>query len=151
MPKLHLDLKALREYDEDALDLLFRNIANSWHRRLKGEEVNYMYENGITIIPIGDGFHSRSELNYAFFYYKISKSLPLKLTIKCHTSTGSPHRDVIRYGGIDNLIVSGNLVNGRFSSFSSTWVKTLSQQTYRYSLGVFINEMILNLYKVKKI
>ena len=150
MSLLHLNLKALREYQENALGSILDTVANLRRKNLEREEVLSIYKNGILISLTGDGLINAPALNYAFFYYKGSKGLPLKISIRCFTSRGSSHSEVIQSGGFDRLIVAGTLSNGGFSSLSTTWLTEVPQESGRYYLGLFLNDLILSCYNIER-
>ena len=150
MPYTHLDLTKLRKYDENALCLLFDTIARLWKRALKSVEISRIYREGIKIIFTGDGFHPSPELNYACFYLKASKNLPLKMTVRCFASTNTSHKEIALSDDTERLIVAGIVTNCSFNSFSSTWLTQVNRNSAHYYLGAYLNNMLLRIYNIKK-
>lgn len=147
---MHLDLTKVREYDENALCLLFETIARLWKRELKSVAISRIYREGIKIIFSGEGFRAAPELNYACFYIKASTKLPLKLTVRCFTSINSSHKEIMHSDEIERLIVAGIITNGNFSSFSSSWLTQVNRESAGYYLGAYLNNMLLRIYDIKK-
>ncbi len=108
-----------------------------------------MYNEGIKIIFTGDGFRRAADLNYACFYAKASKNLPLKLTVRSYTSLGGSHRDIMLSDNIERLIVAGIITNDHFSSFSSSWLTHVKPNSPRYHLGAYLNRLLLRNHAVK--
>jgi hypothetical protein len=149
MPYAHLNLQQLRAYDENALGLLFDTVAGLLKRELTSAEIIRMYNEGVNIVFTGDGFHRAVNLNYACFYAKASKSLPLKLTVRSYTSLGGSHRDIMLSDNIRRLIVAGIITNDHFSSFSSSWVTHVRPNSPRYNLGAYLNRLLLRNHAAK--
>ncbi len=146
----HLDLKALRRLDERALEELFRIVARSWGRRLSDEEVRRIYHEGVRISVTGSGLFHAPELNYGLFIARISRSLPLRLSVRCVSGNGLAHSAILRHRDRDSIIAVGSLVRGAFAGLSSTWIVRESRQSGRYSLGVFINNAVLAHYRIPR-
>ncbi len=150
MPLLHLNLRALIEYQETALVSILDTVADLRRKSLEKEEVLSIYKNGIQISLTGAGLINVPALNYALFYNKGSKRLPSKIHIRCFISRGSSHSEVIQSDSFDRLIVAGTLLNGGFSSLSTTWQTEVLHDSGRYYLGLFLNDLILSCYNIKR-
>ena len=148
MPYVHLDVKSLHHFNKEALGLLYSRIAQLWQRELSREEVRRIYEEGASLIITGDAFYSTPELNYACFFEKAARRLPLKLTVRCFASISSTHNEIVHSSAIDRLIVAGILIRGKFDSYSSSWRKVAPIDSGEYYLGSFINTLILRYYAV---
>ena len=119
MAQSFLDTQAFRKYDEKALGVLYRGIADLRNKVLSREEVLNIYTEGVVIVFSGHGFSQAPELNYALFYSKVSARLPMILTLKCFTARSQSHAEVIQNGDADKLIVAGTLHNRKFSGRAS--------------------------------
>ena len=119
-------------------------------RNLTRPDVLRIYEEGLTIQFTGDGFHSAPELNYACFFVKVSKALPLIVTARCYTSRATSHQDIVHADDIGNLIVAGIITNCRFTSFSSTWLSMVIKNSPPYFFGKYLNDLLLDVYKLTK-
>lgn len=145
-----VDTQALRKYDEKALGMLFRAIADLRGRRLSREEVFSIYDEGVVVVFAGHALNHAPELNYAIFYSKASNRLPVILTVKCFTARSQSHEEVIRYGDRERLIVAGTLRNRRFSSISTTWMKGIERDSGQYTLGMYLNDLLLDYYNIQR-
>jgi hypothetical protein len=149
MPYLQLDMSAVREYDEGALGVLYRDIADLRRGRLNQHEVRSIYQDGISVVLTGHGLSRASELNYALFYARANSSLPAVLTLVCVAGSGQSHAEVIQQGNLERLIVAGTLNHGRFSGVSTTWLKLAHPGSGKHALGMFMNDLLLGVYHVK--
>ena len=141
-----MDLEKLRCYDEGALGHLFCIVEQLWNRKLSPEEVSRIYREGITVVFMGNGFHSALEMNYACFYAKANRRLPLKISVRCFASANTSHKEIIHFDDINRLIVAGIISNGVFRSFSSTWLTHVNPESARCRLGSYLNEILLRSY-----
>jgi hypothetical protein len=148
MPYLQLDLSTVRDYDENALGALFRDIADLRGARLTPEEVRSMYRDGIVVTLTGHGLGPAAELNYALYYRRISSSLPAVLTLVCHVGSGQSHDEILRQDRPERLIVAGTLNNGSFAGTSTTWTKQARPGSGKHALGVFMNGLLLAAYNI---
>jgi hypothetical protein len=148
MPYLQLDLPTLRDYDETALGVLYRDIAILRGTRLTPSEVRGMYATGITVALAGHGLGPAPELNYALYYRRMSSSLPAVLTLACYTGSGQSHDEILRQDRPERLVVAGTLNSGSFSGVSTTWLKLIRPGSGRHSLGVFMNGLLLGAYNI---
>ena len=150
MPSVHMDLQALRRVDENALQELYNLIARSWGRRLSAEEVRRIYQEGIRLTLTGGGLYHAPELNYALFVTRISRALPLRWTIRCVSGNGFAHSAILQRDDRARLIAAGSVVHGSFAGLSSTWIVHESRGAGRYSLGLFVNEAVLDCYQIPR-
>ncbi len=150
MPAIHLDLKALRRFDERALEELFKIVERSWGRRLTDDEVRRIYEEGVRVTVTGGGLYSAPELNYGLFIASISRELPLRWTAHCLSGNGLAHSAILGHWGKNGIVVAGSVVRGTFAGLSSTWIVRESRESGRYSLGVFVNDALLASYRIPR-
>ena len=148
MPYLQLDLSALRDFEESALGVLFRDLSALRGTRLTPEEVREMYANGITLALSGDGLGRAAELNYALYYRRMSAVPPAVLTLVCYAASGQSHDEILRRDRPHRLIVAGTLNNGSFSGVSTTWLKLTKPASGRHALGLFMNQLLLSAYGI---
>lgn len=149
MPYTHLDLNKLGE-SEESINFVFNLVTRLRKKILTRQEVLRVYEEGITIQFVGDGFHSAPDLNYACFFVRASKSLPLIITARCCTSRSASHQEIIHADDIGNLIVAGIITNCRFTSFSSTWLSRVMKDSPPYFFGKYVNDLLLHVHKLTK-
>jgi hypothetical protein len=145
-----LDTQALRRYDENALGVLFRIIADIRGRRLSREEVFSIYDNGVVVVFTGHALNHAPELNYALFYSKASTRLPVILTVKCFTVRSQSHEEVIKYGDRGRLVVAGTLHNRKFGGISTTWMKGIQRDSGQDTLGMYLNDLLLDYYDIQR-
>ena len=150
MPQALLDIKALRKYDERALGVLYRGIADLRNRRLSREEVFGIYEEGVVVTFTGHGLNYAPELNYALFYSKVRLLLPAVLTLRCVAVRSQSHAEVIQSGDPDKLIVAGSVHNRKFNGVSTTWMKGIQPESGQHSFGLFINDLLLDYYYIER-
>lgn len=150
MPHAFLDTQALRRYDERALGVLFRGIADLRNRSLRKQEVFSIYEEGVVVVFTGHGLNHSPELNYALFYSKVRTRLPAVLTLKCYAARGQSHAEVIQTGDPGNLIVAGTVHNRKFSGVSTTWMKGIQPESGQHSFGLFMNDLLLDYYYIER-
>ncbi|MBN1835451.1 MAG: hypothetical protein JW820_06335 [Spirochaetales bacterium] len=149
MPNVHLDLSALRDFDERALGALYEDIAKLPGVRLAPDQVRRMYAEGLTVVLTGYGLSREGDLSYALYYRRISFSYRTVLTLACYTGSRQPHEQVMRQDRPERLIVAGTLNHGRFSGLSTTWVKLMRPGSGRHALGMFMNGVLLAAYGVE--
>jgi hypothetical protein len=150
MPSIRLDLHALRRLDEKALEELYHITARSWGRRLSADEVRRIYSEGMRVALTGSGLYRAPELNYGLFVTRISHDLPLRWTLCCVCGNGSAHSAILQHHHRDGLIVAGSLVKGSFAGLSSTWIVHNARGAGRYSLGQFVNDAVLDHYRIPR-
>ena len=132
MPQTFFDTQALRRYDEKALGVLYRGIADLQNKSLSKQEVFSIYEEGVVVVFAGHGLTYAPELNYALFYSKIRARVPMVLTLRCVTARSQSHAEVIQNGDLDKLIVAGTVHNRKFSGVSTTWMKGIEPSFSQY-------------------
>jgi hypothetical protein len=150
MPSTHLDLKTLHRLDHQALEELFHIVARSWGRKLSDEEVRRIYADGVRVIVTGAGLYDAAELNYGLFITRISRSLPLRMTLRCIAGNGMTHSAILNHRERHGVVVAGSLVRGTFAGLSSTWIVHESREPGRYTLGQFVNDAVLACYRIPR-
>jgi hypothetical protein len=150
MPHFFLQTSWLYRYDVRALDVLYTDIGHLRKKRLVKQEVLNIYSGGVAIIFTGNGLNFAPELNYALFYGKVRMRTPLILTLTCHASRGESHAEVIKSGPPERLIVAGSVRNRKFIGVSTTWMKYIQPQSGRHSLGLFMNNLLLDYYRIER-
>ena len=149
MPHLRLDTEILRQYDERALGVLYLAIEKLRKKPLTRQEVLRIYKEGITVVFSGHGLNFAQELNYALFYRKIRTRFPLVLALTCYAVQGESHAEVIEHGPLEKLVVAGTVSNRTFTGVSTTWMKGIQPDSGRHSLGLFMNDLLLDYYSIK--
>lgn len=150
MPQAFLDTQALRRYDERALGVLYRGIADLRNKSLSKQEVFSIYEEGVVVVFTGHGLNYAPELNYALFYSKARTRSPAVLTLKCIAARSQSHAEVIQHGDLDKLIVAGTVHNRKFIGVSTTWMKGIQPESGQHSLGLFMNDLLLDYYYIER-
>lgn len=150
MPHLRLDIETLRQYDERALGVLYLAIENLRRKPLARQEVLRIYKEGITVVFSGHGLSFAPELNYALFYKKVRTRFPLVLALACYAVPGESHAEVIERGPLDKLIVAGSVSSRTFTGVSTTWMKGIQPDSGRHSLGLYMNDLLLDYYSIKR-
>lgn len=150
MPRVFLETQKLRRYDERALGVLYRGIADLLKKRLTRQEVFSIYEEGVSIVFTGHGLNHAPELDYALFYSKVRLRSPVILTLRCVAASGQSHAEVIQCGNPDKLIVAGSVHNKKFNGISTTWMKGIQPESGRHSFGLFMNDLLLDYYSIKR-
>ena len=98
----------------------------------------------------GHGLNYAPELNYALFYSKARTRSPAVLTLKCIAARSQSHAEVIQHGDLDKLIVAGTVHNRKFSGVSTTWMKGIQPESGQHSLGLFMNDLLLDYYYIER-
>ena len=150
MPHVLIKTRELRRYDERALGVLYRGIADLRKKRLTRQEVFNIYEKGLAVVFTGHGLNHAPELNYALFYCKVRLRSPLILTLKCFAARSESHAEVIQNGDPAKLIVAGTVRNRKFSGVSTTWMKGIQPESGSHSLGLFMNDLLLDFYRIER-
>jgi hypothetical protein len=150
MSHIFVETQSLRRYDERALGVLYRCIAYLRKKRLTRQEVLSIYEEGIEVVLSGHGLNHAPELNYALFYSKVRMRSPVVLTLKCLAARGESHAEVIQNGDPEKLIVAGTVRNRKFSGVSTTWMKGIQPESGSHSLGLFMNDLLLDFYCIER-
>jgi hypothetical protein len=146
---MFLETHRLHRFDKRALDVLFHDIEHLRRKQLAREEVLSIYNGGIAVMFTGNGLNVAPELNYALFYGGVRVRSPLILTLNCHTGHGESHAEVIQSGPPARLIVAGTVQNGTFTGISTTWMKDIQPESGRHSLGLFMNDLLLEYYHIE--
>ena len=150
MPHAFLDTQTLRRYDERALGVLYRGIADLRIKSLSKQEVFSIYEEGVIVVFTGLGLNHAPELNYALFYCKVRVRSTVILTLKCFAARSQSHAEVIQSGDPDKLIVAGTVHNRKFSGVSTTWMKGIQPESGQHSFGLFMNDLLLDYYYIER-
>lgn len=150
MPHVFLETRLLHRYDARALDVLYQGIQQLRTKRLTREEVLSIYKRGIAIVFTGTGLNFAPELNYALFYAKVRVHPPAILTLTCYASSGESHAEVIENGPNARLIVAGTVRNSTFTGVSTTWMKEIQPESGKHALGLFMNDLLLNYYDIRR-
>jgi hypothetical protein len=150
MPHVFLETRTLHLYDARALNVLYNGIQQLRKKRLTREEVLSIYDEGIAIVFAGNGLTFAPELNYALFYGKVRVRSPLILTLICHASGAESHADVIQNGPPGRLIVAGTVRNSKFTGVSTTWMKEIQPESAEHALGLFMNDLLLDCYRIQR-
>jgi len=150
MPHVFLETQELRRYDERALGVLYSSIAHLRKKRLTRQEVLSIYEEGIAVVFAGHGLNHAPELNYALFYSKVRVRSPMVLTLKCFAARSESHAEVIQNGDPGKLIVAGTVHNSKFNGVSTTWMKGIQPESGSHSLGLFMNDLLLDFYCIER-
>lgn len=150
MPHVFLETQKLRRYDERALGVLYRGIADLQKKQLTRQEVFGIYEDGLSVVFTGHGLNHAPELNYALFYSKVRLRSPVILTLKCVAARSLSHAEVIQCGDPDKLIVAGSVHNRKFNGVSTTWMKGIQPESGSHSFGLFMNDLLLDSYRIER-
>ena len=150
MAHVFLETRQLHRYDARALDVLYQGIQQLRKKRLTREEVLNIYDEGIAIVFAGTGLNFAPELNYALFYAKVRVRPPAILTLTCYTGNGESHAEVIQNGPSAQLIVAGTVRNRKFTGVSTTWMKEIQPESGRHAFGLFMNDLLLNYYHIRR-
>ena len=150
MPRVHLDTRQLRRYDERALGVLYRSIEILRNKPLTRQEVLDIYEEGLSVLFGGHGLNYAPELNYALFYSKVRMRSPVSLTLVCYAGRGESHQEVIEHGPPGRLIVAGTVSNRTFTGVSTTWMKHIQPESGKHALGLFLNDLLLDCYHIER-
>lgn len=150
MPHAFIETQVLRRYDERALSVLYRGIADLRKKRLTRQEVFSIYEEGVAVVFTGHGLSHAPELNYALFYSKVRVRSPVVLTLKCFAARNESHAEVIQNGDPGKLIVAGTVRNTKFSGVSTTWMKGIQPESGSHSFGLFMNDLLLDFYCIER-
>jgi hypothetical protein len=150
MASLFIETDKLLRYDERALGVFYQVIENLRNKRLAKEEVLSIYEQGIVFVFTGNGLNYAPELNYALFFNKVRTRSPLVVTLKCFAGRGESHGEVINHGDRGRLIVAGSVRNGTFTGVSTTWMKDIQPESGKHAFGLFMNDLLLDYYGIKR-
>jgi hypothetical protein len=150
MSHVFLETRSLHRYDARALDVLYQGIQQLRKKRLTREEILSIYNGEIAIVFTGTGLNFAPELNYALFYEKVRVHPTAILTLTCYAGSGESHDDIIENGPNARLIVAGTVRNGKFTGVSTTWMKEIQPESGKHAFGLFMNDLLLNYYHIRR-
>lgn len=137
MASTKLELKNL---DKETANQFFVALSRYWKKdKLTKDNIISIYNSGVELNFVGGAPGNMKEQVYVLYYRKFSDSIPLKLIINVVVASGSSRHDDLLSKG--DVIVAGTILNGKFESFSSSWLSKVQSGTPAYHFGAAINKI----------